>query len=255
MILNRVGNKEYLVKHSNILSLFPPHEIFIDMFFGAGGVFFNKKKAKYNICNDLDDDVYNLYRVVRDHKDELVEELLITPQHYSLFKHWLVNKETNPIKKAVRFLILSNTSLYGKGNYMRIGLMNSRKLILENISRTFEFILEAQFTNYDFRKVLKSVSLKGSDRDKVFVYADPPYLGTSNNYNTKQFSPKDTEDLFELLVNSNMSFAISERNNPLILELSSKFNLTVIYLMGKVAIKSRQTEILIINYPIPQTLF
>jgi len=51
MILNRIGNKSKIA--DKIIARFPPHDLFIDMFFGAGGLFFKKPLAKYNVCNDL----------------------------------------------------------------------------------------------------------------------------------------------------------------------------------------------------------
>ena len=62
MILRRLGNKKKIAKE--IQKYFPPHKIYIEPFFGAGGMFFNKPKAKYNIVNDLDSDVFNLFQVV-----------------------------------------------------------------------------------------------------------------------------------------------------------------------------------------------
>ena len=35
-------------------------KIYIEPFFGAGGMFFNKRKAKYNVLNDLDSEIFNL---------------------------------------------------------------------------------------------------------------------------------------------------------------------------------------------------
>ena len=60
MILRRLGNKKKIAKE--IQKYFPPHKIYIEPFFGAGGMFFNKHKAKYNIVNDLDSDVFNLFQ-------------------------------------------------------------------------------------------------------------------------------------------------------------------------------------------------
>ena len=60
MILRRLGNKQAIAH--KIIPYFPPHKIYIEPFFGAGGMFFNKPKAKYNIVNDLDSDVFNLFQ-------------------------------------------------------------------------------------------------------------------------------------------------------------------------------------------------
>lgn len=64
MILRRLGNKKKIAH--KIIQYFPPHKIYIEPFFGAGGMFFNKPKVKYNFLNDLDSDVFNLFQVVTD---------------------------------------------------------------------------------------------------------------------------------------------------------------------------------------------
>ena len=61
MILRRLGNKAKIA--AKIQAYFPQHDLYIEPFFGAGGMFFNKPKAKYNIVNDLDSDVFNLFQV------------------------------------------------------------------------------------------------------------------------------------------------------------------------------------------------
>ena len=47
MILRRLGNKQAIA--FEIQKYFPEHKIYVEPFFGAGGMFFNKPKAKYNI--------------------------------------------------------------------------------------------------------------------------------------------------------------------------------------------------------------
>jgi len=69
MILRRLGNKSQIA--GEIQKYFPQHSIYIEPFFGAGGMFFNKPKANCNIVNDIDSDVYNLFQVLIDKKEEL----------------------------------------------------------------------------------------------------------------------------------------------------------------------------------------
>ena len=45
MILRRLGNKGKIA--DKIQSYFPEHKIYIEPFFGAGGMFFNKRKSHY----------------------------------------------------------------------------------------------------------------------------------------------------------------------------------------------------------------
>lgn len=258
MILHRLGSKTVLARHSKLLSLFPPHEVFIDMFFGAGGLFFNKPQAKYNVCNDIDNEVFNFFMVIKEQKEKFIQELTITPRHSSLFKHWVKNEEEDPVLKAVRFIFLSNFSLYGTGTgTMKLSVDdNSKQLILDRINITFDLIQNVRFTNLDFRKVISSLSMGhgGKGRERIFIYADPPYLGTINNYGETfkkvKFSLKDTEELFDILVNSGIRFALSELDNGFILNLAKKYNLEVFPLRKKIGIKRFQNEVLVVNYDV-----
>ena len=53
MILKRLGNKKKIAKE--IQKYFPEHKIYIEPFFGAGGMFFNKpkKQAYWGAYNEL----------------------------------------------------------------------------------------------------------------------------------------------------------------------------------------------------------
>lgn len=249
MLLRRLGNKKMVVKATNILDYFPKHDLFIDMFFGAGGLFFSKPKSKYNICNDRDSDVFNLFNVISNHKNELEEAFYNMPVHEDLFNFWRKNKETEPIKRAIRFLMLSNFGFLGKSEILRFELGKTKSILLENIDKTSKFIFDVQFMNADFRDVIPKIHFRHKERNRVFIYADPPYLGTANNYaDDCQFTQKDTEDLFETLVNSGIKFAISEFDNPIILNLAKNYNLNVINLGERKNLGNRRNEILVCNY-------
>ena len=119
MILNRLGNKKKIAK--KISKFFPAHSVYIEPFFGAGGMFFNKEKSKYNIVNDIDTDVYNLFRQLVDNKEKLIYYLTLFSITEKQFVEWVKGKrEKTNILNAIRFLILSNFSLYGKNTCLKI---------------------------------------------------------------------------------------------------------------------------------------
>ena len=103
MILRRLGNKSAIA--TEIQKYFPKHRVYIEPFFGAGGMYFNKPKAKYNIVNDLDSDVFNLFIVVMNQKEELEKAFYLMPIHSDLLDYWKVNKETDPIKKSIEIFV------------------------------------------------------------------------------------------------------------------------------------------------------
>lgn len=251
MILNRLGNKTRIAQ--DIICHFPQHRTFIDMFFGAGGIFFNKPLAKHNFCNDIDDDVFNLYMVLQGDKNELARQIEIMPISESLMKYWISNKENDPIKKAVRFLLLSNFGFMGMDGMMHFIKSDVKDSILKKIESTFLYIKNAQFMCVDYKDVLNKITFRNDGRDEqggCFIYADPPYLDTTNNY-SQGFIEQDTIDLFDVLVNSKIRFALSEFDNPIILELAKTHNLEVITIGERQNLKNRRTEILVVNYESP----
>jgi DNA adenine methylase len=250
MILRRLGNKAKIAKE--IQSYFPPHKIYIEPFFGAGGMFFNKPKAKYNIVNDYDNDVFNLFNVVMHRKDDFIEAFIKMPIHEGLLNHWKQNKETDEILKALRFIFLSNFTYLGKGNTMRFGTENPKNIILKNIDATYKYLENVQFANRDFRSFFEQLRERNSD--DTFIYCDPPYLGTDDNYETS-FTEQDSEDLFNLLMQSKCKFTVSEFDAPFILEQARQRNLNVIVIGERQNLKNRRTEILVTNYKNHPTLF
>ena len=217
------------------------------MFFGAGGIFFNKLLAKYNICNDIDDDIFNLYWCLQNKKEELIKEIELMPISESLLNFWKTKKETEPIRKSIRFLMLSNLTYSGAGSSIRCAMQNDKSSILSNIERSLKHMSLCKFLCKDFRNVIKSIGFKSKkEKEKSFIYADPPYLGTKGNY--KGFTETDTKDLFEVLVRSEIRFAISEFNNDLVLDLATHYKLNVINIGERQNLKNKRTEILITNY-------
>lgn len=248
MILRRLGNKQQLAKE--IQKHFPIHSIYIEPFFGAGGMFFNKPKAKTNILNDLDGDVINLFNIITERGGEFLNYLELTPYSSELFDYWKKNEEIDPIKKAVRFIYLSNFGYLGQQTVINIDDRNHKKNAIINFNNTIEFIKDCslKFTNFDFRKAITSIkTTEEKVVERTFVYADPPYLGTMDNY-SNSFKDTDSIDLFNLLIKSGCKFAMSEFDHPLILEQANDYGLNTIIIGERKNLKNRRTEILVTNY-------
>lgn len=250
MILRRVGNKAKIA--NDIIKYFPEHNVYIELFFGAGGLYFNKPEAKYNYLNDIDEDIYNLYQALKMNPDELEKECKLIPYHEKIFKEFKKQTPLNPVMRAVRFLNLSNYCYLGNSDVLRLTSDNNKRQLLQNIEKTLSKIKYCQFLCCDFRDVLKKISYRKND--KVFIYADPPYIETSNNY-SDSFTKKDTEDLFILLNECGHKFAISEFKNKFIIELANQYKLNIIEIIERQTLKNRNTEILITNYKNNDTLF
>lgn len=244
-ILTRRGNKRRIAEQ--IIRYFPPHRLYIEPFFGAGGLFFAKEKAPFNLLNDKDEEVYNLFQVVLSRTRELVALWERTPVHQRLFDHWKRHPESNPLRRALRFLFLSNLSILGGLRSMRFFNGGTKRLFLERVHDCQRTLADCEFLCTDFRKVLALV--KGSARKRsAFVYCDPPYLDTEARYTAGDFAQQDSLDLLDLLQRSGMRFAMSEFDHPFILREAVRRKLHVRIIGERQNLRNRRTEILVMNY-------
>jgi len=256
MILRRLGNKQAIAQ--KIQAYFPPHKIYIEPFFGAGGMFFNKPKAKYNIVNDLDSDVFNLFQVVMNQKEELEKAFYLMPIHSDLLEYWKKHEEVEPIRKALRFLLLSNYILKGNGSTLRVSFTDRYdEKFNDYLKNTQKQLFQSRFLNKDFKDFLGSLSFQNDGRNdeaKTLIYNDPPYLGTLDNY-SHSFTENDSNDLFNVLDETGCKYAMSEFDHPFILEQAKERGLNVHIIGERQNLKNRRIEILVTNYKPMPSLF
>ena len=103
-ILRYHGGKWLLAEW--IISNFPPHRVYVEPFGGAASVLLQKRRTYAEIYNDLDGEVVNLFRVVRDDGLRLRQMLELTPFARDEFK---LSYETSddPIEQARRTVVRS----------------------------------------------------------------------------------------------------------------------------------------------------
>ena len=181
MILTRQGNKKIISQE--ILKYFPKHNTYIELFFGAGGMFFNKPLSLNNICNDYDNDVYNLWNEVKFNKEKLVIEIETLLIHNKI---WEIYKNQKPIDNTLRaalFLMYSNFGYMGRPQSLGYSAScNYKSMIIERIDKTFELLKNVLFTNYDFRNVIEKIKFR---TDKEIEWQNSLALPTVSEYNLK----------------------------------------------------------------------
>ena len=121
--------------------------------------------------------------------------------------------------------------------------------MIKNIQDTLKYLKNVQFTNNDFKEVLSKVVWGDINKERVFIYADPPYLDTGNNYGI-DWSISDTQDLFKILSDSECRFAISEFDHPDVIDISKQYKLYQYKICERINIKNVRTELLFTNYDI-----
>lgn len=84
----------------------PPHRTYLEPFFGSGAVLFNKEPSPIETINDLDENVTNLFKLVREFPEELARRISGTPfsrREYDMTFDGPI--PTDEFEKARQFLV------------------------------------------------------------------------------------------------------------------------------------------------------
>lgn len=96
-----------------IVSHMPEHTSYLEPFFGSGAVLFNKPVAPLETINDVDENVTNFFRVVRDRPDELERKLRYTPYARSEYLR-SYEPEGDEVERARLFLVRLSMAMGAK---------------------------------------------------------------------------------------------------------------------------------------------
>ena len=109
------GGKHYLCRR--IVQVMPPHEVYVEAYFGSGAVLFAKEPSPVEVANDLNDQLVNFFRVVRDDalRARLVALLDWTPYARREFEECLkpLPTDADAVERARRFFFLCRASFSG----------------------------------------------------------------------------------------------------------------------------------------------
>ncbi|MFJ7371569.1 DNA adenine methylase [Lysinibacillus sp. NPDC098008] len=180
-VLNYSGSKWRLAKW--LVKEFPSHEVYLEPFFGSGALFFTKESAAIETINDVDGNVTNLFRVIRDNPVELAAKVELTPYsktEYLASYEVLNDIELSDVERARVFLVRCWMAHNGK-----TATKTSWRHNLKGDSKALKEWNQLPEQICDVTNRLKSVQIESMDaveliarynRSDCFIYADPPYL-------------------------------------------------------------------------------
>lgn len=192
---------------------------YVEVFGGGGWVLFHKPPGKFEVYNDFNPNLANLYRCVRDCPDELCQELTYTLNSrtdFDYIREVLHSKTVIPdIKRAAYFYQVIRES-YASGldsfGAQPHNMRNNFPLIEEASRRLQTVVVE----NKDFEKLIRQY-----DRPNTIFYADPPYYNTEDYYEDVGFTREDHMRLRNALMPIQGKFLLSYNDCPEIRELYS----------------------------------
>jgi DNA adenine methylase len=216
-----VGGKRLLRK--KIISLFPTEgvERYIEVFGGAGWVLFGKDKHDFEVYNDVDGELVNLFRVVKYHPKELRRELSLTLNAREIFNNFrsqIKSQGLTDIQRAARFFMLIKIS-YGSDRHSFGCVKKNIAKMTEYIDKVSERLNSVLIENKSYDGLIKLY-----DRPSALFYLDPPYHGTEKYYDN-EFSEADHRNLCEILKGIKGRFVLSYNDDEFIRELYKDFTI------------------------------
>ena len=272
-VLKWVGGKRQLI--SDIEPLIPKRiSTYVEPFIGGGAVLFHLQPKKA-IINDYNQELMNVYQVIKDDSDGLIEVLkkhkVLDSEDYFYEIRSLDRSEDyekmSDVEKAGRIIYLNKTCYNGLFRVNRAGFFNTpygkykdpsivNEVTIRAISNYFNSA-NVKFLTGDYKEALKRL------RRGAFVYFDPPYMPISSSSNFTGYTEIgfDYEKQVELrdeclkLHNKGIKFLQSNSYTPEILELysdSSVFNIKIVQAKRNINSQSDKrgeiSEVLIYNY-------
>lgn len=185
----------------------PAHDVYLEPFFGSGAVFFNKQPAKIETINDLDDNVVNYFKVIREKSDELISALRMTPYSREEYNRSFDDMENDSDVEMARKFAIKCWMGFGCSNLYRNGFRSSQQSKSPNTTKEWNefpdrllFVAE-RLKEAQIEKLPAIELIKRYDTSDVFIYADPPYLrGIRKDYLYKhEMSDQEHIELLETL--------------------------------------------------------
>lgn len=188
----------WIIKH------FPPHQTYIEPFFGSGAIFFSKRPSEYEVINDKSGTVVNLFRVIRSRGDELAKHVYMTPhsrEEYELSYELCGDN----FEDARRFLVRCwqahgitpaiKTGWKNRGSASNSSVVAMWNQVPERILAVVERLKGVEIEN---RSALNVIERYAQDPDALF-YLDPPYVASTRNNRKIYLEEMDMSDQVVLL--------------------------------------------------------
>ncbi len=261
-----VGGKSRFRTH--IVSLLPAHSCYVELFAGGAWVLFAKQRSDVEILNDIDQELINFYRVLREKPNELMERFEWELAARAEFER-LANTDPHSltdIQRAHRFYYLIMAGWGGEFNYPRfqtsvsdgghgnrlIGALKHLKEKLTPVHKRLQTVIieclewEACFDRYD--------------RNNVVMYIDPPYPNNKVNYHHNMRSWAEHEKLANRLHGAKCAWILSSYDKPEIRYLYDEHFIIPVQAFSGMVVKKGEgervlnREVLITNFEPPQEL-
>jgi DNA adenine methylase len=250
-----------------LLPLLPETKHYCEPFGGSAAVLVNRIPAPVETYNDVDGELVNFFRVLRDDKENLLQAIGLTPFSREEFELAIQvpTDSISDLERARRFFVrarqvrtgLAQTASSGRWAHClltsRAGMAGavSRWLgSVEGLSEIAQRLLRVQIEHAPAIEVIQRY-----DSEETLFYCDPPYphdsRGDSHAY-AFEMTDDDHRELANVLHQVRGKVALSSYESPLMSELYKDWNCIEAPSRKVHSVKQERVELLWINYSLDE---
>lgn len=265
-IVKWVGGKRQLM-FELIKNMPKSYNRYFEPFIGGGALFFELQPEQAYI-SDMNEELINLYSIVRDNVYELIDDL----SKHEVSKEYFLEirnidrteqyTELSDVERASRFIYLNRTCFNGmyrvnsQGQFnVPFGHYKNPRIIDENnLLNCSELLKKTEIKCADFSEILTKVK-KGD-----WVYFDPPYvpLNETSSFTSYTKDGFDIDMQFKLrdvcdeLDTMGVKFMLSNSDTKLVNELYANYEIKKVFASRQINAnadgRGKITEVLVRNY-------
>lgn len=180
-----------------VIEHFPAHRVYVEPFGGGASVLLRKPRSYAEVYNDLDGEIVNFFRVLRDKPKELERACRLTPFARAEFDKSFALDHKDPVERARRTAIRSffgfggnltrenrdqspqrtGFRTYTKREGLRSTPAGDWRNWPDSIAAIAERLRGVVIEDRDAAKVIRE-----HDASDALLYVDPPYVHSTRSY-------------------------------------------------------------------------
>ena len=246
-----------------LLPLLPPCHHYCEPFGGSAAVLLNREPSPVETYNDIDGEVVNFFKVLRQQKESLIEAIGLTPFSREEFAFAIATPSASisDFERARQFFVrarqvrtgLAQTASIGRWanckNTSRAGMSGAVSRWLGSVDGLAEIVERFLRVQIENRPALDVINLYDS-KDTLF-YCDPPYPHeTRGDVKAYRYEMTNTDHLAlaKVLARAKGKVAISGYRGNIMDELYRDWRRIEATTKMAHSIKKARTEVLWMNY-------
>lgn len=171
-----------------LCSELPPHNCWVEAFCGSAALTLAKPPAPIEVINDIDGEIINVFKQLRNNQDEICRLIALTPYAKQEFEEArIANANNNELERARKFLVQAMFAINGVFGRERGGFSYSQSYsrngrdarvnrwynLPDRLAQVVERLRSVRVENRDAIELMEMFT----NRPATLVYLDPPYLG------------------------------------------------------------------------------